>query len=353
MADAKLTALTAASALAGADLFYISQGGVSKKATHTQLLTLVGTTYVPLAGGTMTGALKIADGTKSAPSLSYNSEATVGLYYRTPGYLSFAVNNKAVVEVTETSLNISTIGFAAAESNDFSTAWISTYFGTEGAGFLRMRGVVGTNPQAFRIYGTADGSPGSNYQRMVLSANGTTGVTIAAEGLGTPGANQNITLTPGGTGKVRLPDGLATQLALCFTTTTNTGIFAAVSGTRFGIVSNGTFSLNVASNFISMPTASVLGWTSVGGADGSSIEAGLAYNAAGVVEVNNGTAASYRDLKLRNLLNTEYHQMTEMTAPSAPAANSVRIYAEDNGSGKTRLMALFASGVAQQLAIEP
>lgn len=46
-------------------------------------------------------------------------------------------------------------------------------------------------------------------------------------------------------------------------------------------------------------------------------------------------------------------QMTEITAPAAGAANTVRLYAEDNGSGKTRLMALFASGAAQQVAIEP
>lgn len=48
-----------------------------------------------------------------------------------------------------------------------------------------------------------------------------------------------------------------------------------------------------------------------------------------------------------------YHQLTEMTAPSAGAANTVRIYAEDNGAGKTRLMALFNTGAAQQIAIEP
>jgi hypothetical protein len=46
-------------------------------------------------------------------------------------------------------------------------------------------------------------------------------------------------------------------------------------------------------------------------------------------------------------------QLTEMTAPAAPAADNVRIYAEDNGSGKTRLMALFATGAAVQIAIEP
>lgn len=48
-----------------------------------------------------------------------------------------------------------------------------------------------------------------------------------------------------------------------------------------------------------------------------------------------------------------FHAMTEMTAPSAPAPNTVRIYAVDNGSGKTQLMALFAQGAAQQIAIEP
>jgi hypothetical protein len=46
-------------------------------------------------------------------------------------------------------------------------------------------------------------------------------------------------------------------------------------------------------------------------------------------------------------------QFDEMTAPAAPSANAVRIYAEDNGGGKTRLMALFPSGAAQQIAIEP
>lgn len=48
-----------------------------------------------------------------------------------------------------------------------------------------------------------------------------------------------------------------------------------------------------------------------------------------------------------------YLELVEQTAPTAPAANGVRIYAVDNGAGKTQLMAIFASGVAQQLAIEP
>ena len=45
--------------------------------------------------------------------------------------------------------------------------------------------------------------------------------------------------------------------------------------------------------------------------------------------------------------------MKEQTAPAAGAANSVRIFAQDNGGGKTQLMAIFATGAAQQIAIEP
>ena len=48
-----------------------------------------------------------------------------------------------------------------------------------------------------------------------------------------------------------------------------------------------------------------------------------------------------------------FHEHTEMTAPAAGAADTVRIFAQDNGAGKTQLMAIFSSGAAQQLAIQP
>jgi lysophospholipase L1-like esterase len=44
---------------------------------------------------------------------------------------------------------------------------------------------------------------------------------------------------------------------------------------------------------------------------------------------------------------------TEVTAPSAPAANGFRLFAQDNGAGKTQLMVLFATGAAQEIAIQP
>jgi hypothetical protein len=46
-------------------------------------------------------------------------------------------------------------------------------------------------------------------------------------------------------------------------------------------------------------------------------------------------------------------ELAEVTAPTAPTADRVRIYAEDNGAGKTRIMARFATGAAVQIAIEP
>ena len=69
--------------------------------------------------------------------------------------------------------------------------------------------------------------------------------------------------------------------------------------------------------------------------------------------VTKSTGVTYAYCNADQFQLTKLLKMSEMTAPSAPSGNSVYIYAEDNGSGKTRLMALFASGAAQQIAIQP
>lgn len=48
----------------------------------------------------------------------------------------------------------------------------------------------------------------------------------------------------------------------------------------------------------------------------------------------------------------DFFEFAEVTAPAAPAANGVRIYAEDNGSGKTRIVAKFATGAAIVIATQ-
>jgi len=54
-----------------------------------------------------------------------------------------------------------------------------------------------------------------------------------------------------------------------------------------------------------------------------------------------------------SVVNAGFYEGTEMTAPAAGAVNAGRLYFEDNGAGKTRLMVLFNTGAAQQIAIQP
>jgi hypothetical protein len=48
-----------------------------------------------------------------------------------------------------------------------------------------------------------------------------------------------------------------------------------------------------------------------------------------------------------------YVDLAEQTTPVAPAANFARLYARDNGAGKTQLVVLFSSGAVQVLATQP
>lgn len=111
------------------------------------------------------------------------------------------------------------------------------------------------------------------------------------------------------------------------------GLGAASGGC--GLYSNGSMILEVLSfnNGVTVSDNIKFGWRSG--------DISLQRVGAGVMALTN-SGATGATLEFR-----------EQTAPSAPSTNNVRIYAEDNGAGKTRLMARFASGAAQQIAIEP
>ena len=247
MADAKLTALTAASALAAADLSYVSQSAASRKATGTQLLALVGTTYVPLAGGTMTGPL-ISSSSLSGSNFYVNPNGNIGFNTPATGFLFWD------------------------DSGD-----VRLY--RDAAATLAQRN--GTTAQAFKVYNTYTDASNGEWGTFGWSSNE---LLISSAKIGT-GFNRS------------------------------TRILSALD--LYLYTSNG-------------------GDVLIGG------------NSTAVLRVQyNRTLTAYP------FENTNYTQMTEMTAPSAPATNAVRIYAEDNGAGKTRLMALFATGAAQQISIEP
>ncbi len=55
----------------------------------------------------------------------------------------------------------------------------------------------------------------------------------------------------------------------------------------------------------------------------------------------------------RVVLGAHDQEFGEISDPAAPAANSARFYAKDNGSGKTQLVVRFPTGAVQVLATEP
>ena len=55
----------------------------------------------------------------------------------------------------------------------------------------------------------------------------------------------------------------------------------------------------------------------------------------------------------RVVLGAHDQEFGEISDPAAPATNSARLYARDNGSGKTQLVVRFPTGAVQVLATEP
>jgi len=213
MASALIENLSAASALATTDLFYVKQAGArGVKATGTQLLALVGTAYVPLAGGTMTGALTINTG--AATTLS----ADLSGYLRVGSVTTF--EHKGLTAITGLLIS-STSAFQFVRAYGFidANAWASiganSFGGTTGVGIAATSalqwstvhaaaGAVGvslwmdaaatlaqrngTTQQTFRLYRSY--TDASNYSRLALGWKTTTAL-LTAEGLGT-GSDGNI-----------------------------------------------------------------------------------------------------------------------------------------------------------------
>lgn len=104
------------------------------------------------------------------------------------------------------------------------------------------------------------------------------------------------------------------------------------SGAQIGIYpDNGTTGALFSSSRVSIPLSTAATSTS-----------------SGALQVSGGVGIA------KNLFLGETITGTEQgSTPAAPPANGFVIYGEDNGSGKTRLMVRFATGAAQQIAIEP
>lgn len=75
-------------------------------------------------------------------------------------------------------------------------------------------------------------------------------------------------------------------------------------------------------------------------------------------DTNNAVDVGATNRRFRTLMlgtsidNLGFEQFTEMTPPTTPAVNSCRIYAKDNGSGKTQLVVKMPDGIETVLATE-
>lgn len=175
-----------------------------------------------------------------------------------------------------------------------------TYLYAAGADIFEQRRT--TNAQTLRVYGTY--TDGSNYVRASLAATSTS-VTLAAETAGTGADNVDVYVTPAGSGLVQLGAGANKARVDQFgqvtasgggTLTSNTsgsfGAFQVCWGNGEGIGYGGTI----------FRSGFRLTWSQYGNqAQAGHEDTGLARNAAGVVEVNNGTPGTYRDLRLRTI----------------------------------------------------
>lgn len=160
-------------------------------------------------------------------------------------------------------------------------------------------------------------------------------------------------------GQIFAPDGSGGAPSYSFSTKATVG-FNYLGGDGIGIpLGNGggariaLMAIGGMNSFVSND-AGGFGWANaVNIISNSSLDTALSRISAGVVGVGTGTTGSFAgSLKLTNITEVGYHEMTEMTAP-AGAADNARIFAQDNGAGKTRLMVIFGTGAAQQIAIEP
>ena len=351
------TALGAAAALAGTDIIPVHQGGARALGlTGAQLLTYVGGSYLAKSGGTMTGALTLPAGTVGAPSLLFTgSAATTGLYASAVNEVSVAisglqrliVSSGGIYAATNTlGMSIDTGYVSLGASNDIR-------FYRDAAATLAQRN--GTTQQISRIYNTY--TDASNYERLTLTGVAGTSVNITAETLGTGGDNLDIVLTPAGTGRVRMPSGAYNLPGIAFNAYPTTGFWLNSGGDSLYATIGAVGALKISALTIGFHSAGVLSWSSSGVAGQNTPDAGFSRNADGVVEFNNGTAGTYRDVKLRNLLagggNGSYVQTPSMTvanlAAAATAGAGARAFVTD--ANATTFLSTVAAGGSNKVPV--
>ena len=251
----------------------------------------------------------------SSPTYSFIGDPDTGWGYRAANTLTAIVGGSEGLRISSTSVDAltGTIGASLGGRLGLGTAGsFDIFLNRDAANTLAQRN--GVNAQAFNLYNTY--TDASNYERGVMKWDANT-LRIGVEAAGT-GTNRTIEFRNTGTRFVRVP----TAGGIQFFNGANRELY--LQWDAVGVRSDAAFL-----------------WSSSTAIGEGAGDTGFVRAAANIVRVTNGSTGGGA------------MQLTEMTTPAAPATNNVRIYAEDDGTGKTRLMALFPTGAAQQIAIEP
>lgn len=166
------------------------------------LTGLVASAYLPLAGGTMSGATLIPAGSVSAASIALSDSASTGLYKAGTATFGIASGGSGVMcwgpYAGPQILGTVPLSWSSAGLNSLSDVFLYR----DEAAALGLRNA--TTAQSLRVYGTY--TDASNLVRASLSATSTS-VTLAAETAGTGADDVNINLTPAGAGGVVIGSG--------------------------------------------------------------------------------------------------------------------------------------------------
>jgi hypothetical protein len=293
--------VTDTASAAASNLLNLQVGGVSIASVRKSGLAIFGPTATFTNNiGIATPALNVGDGASVASNFAGGQ---VNIW---TGNVNSASLNSGGVALRSTS----TVAWGSGTSVTSADLFVAR----DAANTLAQRN--GVNAQAFRVYNTF--TDASNYERVALKAE-TTYFRIITEKAGT-GAARALAFATDGLNRWEINTG---------------GHFLAAADNTYDIGASGA----------NRPRNIWLG-------------SGVITADSGTVAFGNRAAISATNTNIVRISNAAINsgatlEMAEMTAPAAPAANGVRIYAEDNGSGKTRLMALFATGAAVQIAIEP
>lgn len=180
-----------------------------------------------------------------------------------------------------------------------------------------------TNAQTLRVYGTY--TDPSNHVRASLGAT-STAVTLAAETAGTGADNVDINAVTAGTGSFNVKIGGTAKATFTASAITLGSDYLVGNGAGYWRFSDGDgyiyYSLGgqpylrFGADVIKQSANGAFAWASSNASLGAT-DLAISRNAAGIAEINNGTAGQYRDLALRTLL------LRSTAAPGSPVNGDV------------------------------